>query len=527
MRAESTEINTGSAEAILGAAVLAMRRLTEEASWERVVPEVLARLGEAAGVSRVFIFENTPLEEGGIGMSERFEWVAPGITATIEDPDNQDFPYSEGYERYVEILGRGGVICGPACDFPEREAAELASDRILSTAYVPIFAGDEWWGYIGFDDCVSERRWEPVEIGALSAVAGIFGSAIYRDQLDFERRRAEAWLQSHIENIPAVTYIEYTNPDHPLGYEEAYVSPQIETMLGYTPDEWLHDEDLSLWAKVVHPDDKARVDEMAAKTSISGEPYVTEYRMRKKDGTWLWVRDEAHLVEGRDDIPPYWHGMIVDITARKEAEEQVAFLAYHDSLTGLANRALFQEMLEPALARARRHNLSVAVLFMDLDDFKQVNDALGHDMGDLLLKKVASRLREATRETDLVARQGGDEFLVMMSDLEPGSEGKDVSGDRDRAVGAAELMAERIHKAMQAQFLLGDHEVNISLSIGISVFSLDASDTRSLLKNSDAAMYESKRARPGGYLVHARASTDALVRPSSARRMRDAGKSQR
>ena len=112
--------------------------------------------------------------------------------------------------------------------------------------------------------------------------------------------------------------------------------------------------------------------------------------------------------------------MIFDITERKRAEEQVAFLAYHDKLTGLPNRALFEEMLETAIARARRHDLGVGVLFLDLDNFKLVNDSLGHHAGDELLRQLAERLRGCTRETDLVARQGGDEFLLLLADLERG-----------------------------------------------------------------------------------------------------------
>jgi diguanylate cyclase (GGDEF)-like protein/PAS domain S-box-containing protein len=455
MRTETSGAGAARTEAILGALALAVKRLSTAVSWDAAAPEVLAGLGLAAGATCVAILENATLKGGGLSLREHSRWVAP-------EPQEPTRPAHAGQPR--------------------------------GSIFVPVLVGERWWGFVRLD-AGRRRVWSPVEAEALRAAAGILGAAIFRDTVDGERRRAEAWLRSHVENIPAVTYIEYTDPDHPLGYAEAYVSPQITTLFGYTQDEWLHDEDLSLWARIIHPEDRAAVDELAARTSATGDPYAAEYRMRTKNGRWLWVRDEAHLVQGEGDVAPYWHGVIVDITARKRAEEQVAFLAYHDHLTGLANRALFEEMLEPALARARRADLAVVVLFMDLDDFKQVNDALGHEMGDVLLKQVAGRLTEVTRETDLVARQGGDEFLVMMPDIDPGAaDGEGVPGP-DRVVDVAELMAERIHGVMRAPFALGDHTVDSSASIGASVFPLDAHDARGLLKNSDAAMYERKKAR--------------------------------
>jgi len=387
----------------------------------------------------------------------------------------------------------GGVLQGPIESLPADEAARLRAEGVRSTAVVPLFVGDMWWGLMVLQDLVAERSWSPIEVEALRAGASIVGAAVDRHRVDADRKVAESRFRSHIENIPAVTYIEYSDPNHPLGYDEAYVSPQITTMFGYTQEEWLHDDDLSLWASVIHPDDRSVVDEIAARTSVTGEPYEAEYRMRRKDGTWVWVRDEAHLVSGEGDLRPYWHGVIVDITARKEAEEQVAFLAYHDHLTGLANRAMFEAMLEPALARARRHRLSVVVLFMDVDEFKQVNDAFGHSTGDTLLAQIADRLRGVTRETDLVARQGGDEFLVMIPDVEASDrEDAEQSGHAERV---AEMMTPRIQEAMNEPFDLGERTVRATMSVGASIFPLDAADARSLLKNSDTAMYENKQGR--------------------------------
>ena len=142
--------------------------------------------------------------------------------------------------------------------------------------------------------------------------------------------------------------------------------------------------------------------------------------MVHEDGTIKWVLEQAYPIDDEDGNPWLIQGVIFDITQRKRAEEQVSFLAYHDKLTGLPNRHLFEEMLDQAIARARRNDTGVGVVFLDLDNFKLVNDSLGHHAGDLLLAQLADRLRNCIRDTDLVARQGGDEFLILLSDLERG-----------------------------------------------------------------------------------------------------------
>jgi predicted signal transduction protein with EAL and GGDEF domain len=234
------------------------------------------------------------------------------------------------------------------------------------------------------------------------------------------------------------------------------------------------------------------------------------------------------IIKDDSGQPLFWQGVMHDISDQKRAEEQIAFLAYHDKLTDLPNRTMFQEMLELALARARRHDLAVAVLYLDLDDFKLVNDSLGHPAGDELLRQVAARLREASRDTDLVARQGGDEFLLLLADLEralwagASDEVRPAPHLAPNALLMAESVASRIHEALQAPFSLGKTEVYISASIGVSVFPLDASDGYSLLKNADAAMYRSKKAGPGGYVVFSKDAADPLIRLSFATRLRKA-----
>src|ERR1039457_6417591 len=167
-----------------------------------------------------------------------------------------------------------------------------------------------------------------------------------------------------------------------------------------------------------------------------------------------------------------------DITERKLAEDRVQYLAFYDDLTGLPNRTLLQDRLTKALADARRQKYKIALLFLDLDRFKDINDSLGHSVGDLLLQEVAERLKRFGRGQDTVARLGGDEFLIMLTHV------KDVSD--------AAVATERLRDAMTAEFVIEGHHLNVSCSVGISIFPEHGADAETLIKNADAAMYGAK-----------------------------------
>jgi diguanylate cyclase (GGDEF)-like protein/PAS domain S-box-containing protein len=324
---------------------------------------------------------------------------------------------------------------------------------------------------------------------------------------------AEAKYRSLVEQIPAVVYLDPVSEDS----DSIYVSPQVHGLIGVTQEEWLTNP--YCWSSHVHPDDLERVFADYREAYNNHLPLNHEYRMLHADGTEKWVLEQAFPVDDENGDPWLMQGVIFDITQRKRAEEQIAFLAYHDKLTGLPNRALFEEMLETALARARRHDLGVGVIFLDLDNFKLVNDSLGHGAGDKLLVDLAERLRGCTRETDLVARQGGDEFLLLLSDLERGA---GVVPGTDASTIVAESVAGRIHDALKNPFDLDGTEFIATASLGVSLFPNDAFDADSLLRNADAAMYQSKRTAPGSYEVFARAGDDPMARLSFSTRLRRA-----
>jgi diguanylate cyclase (GGDEF)-like protein/PAS domain S-box-containing protein len=254
-----------------------------------------------------------------------------------------------------------------------------------------------------------------------------------------------------------------------------YVSPSIKNVLGYAPEE-VHGR--QRWA-FIHPDD---VDLAVAawEAGIAGtEPSAPiEYRAKHADGSWRWVE----VVMGNLLDDPAVEGVVLnirDITERKSAEEALLHQAFHDALTGLPNRALFLDRLGQTLARRERRGSMTAVLFLDLDRFKWINDSLGHAAGDELLNQVSDRLRGAIRLGDSVARFGGDEFVVLCSELD---------GEWE-----AEAIAERIHAALSDQFSVDGRDLTVTASIGIvTTESASGATADSLLRDADAAMYRAK-----------------------------------
>ncbi|MEF8727434.1 MAG: diguanylate cyclase [Accumulibacter sp.] len=216
-------------------------------------------------------------------------------------------------------------------------------------------------------------------------------------------------------------------------------------------------------------------------TILDGRVWSGELVNRRKDGS---LYDEALTISPVTDINgriQHFVAIKQDISERKASEERVQHLAHHDQLTDLPNRALLSDRLAQALAQVRRDRATLALMFLDLDQFKPVNDTLGHDVGDLLLQEVALRLKSCVpRETDTVARLGGDEFVILLAQLE-------------RAMDAV-LVANKVLAALRRPFLIGPHAIAISVSIGITVYPQHGEDVGQLLKNADTAMYYAKKA---------------------------------
>jgi len=218
---------------------------------------------------------------------------------------------------------------------------------------------------------------------------------------------------------------------------------------------------------------------------------------RRKNGETFPIWQTISAVRNDDGEIVEFVALFVDITQRKRSEEEIAYRANYDALTGLPNRNLLVERLGQAMKQARREDSRVAVMFIDLDLFKQVNDTLGHPVGDRLLQAVAERMRLCVRETDTIARQGGDEFVVLLADIE------------DTA--AAGTVADKIIAQASAPFLIDDNEIHIGASIGITLFPDDGLDIETLFRNADLAMYRAKDAGRNNAQFFELAMTTAAV----------------
>ncbi|MDS4020287.1 MAG: EAL domain-containing protein [Candidatus Competibacter sp.] len=248
-------------------------------------------------------------------------------------------------------------------------------------------------------------------------------------------------------------------------------------LIGFTLDE-LSQTGMESWLELLHPEDMQQSSEILER-HFRGELeyYELEARLRHKNGDWVWVLVRGKVTEWQDRKPVRMIGTHIDITQHKRAENRIRYLAHHDPLTDLPNRALLAERAAMALALASRHQNTLAILFFDLDGFKDINDSLGHEAGDVLLKQVAARLKAILREVDTLARLGGDEFIVLLPDV-----GRN---------GAAQV-ADKTLTLLREPVELGGHRLAVTSSIGISLYPHDGASFETLLKNADTAMYRAK-----------------------------------
>lgn len=475
---EMSDQNLRRREAILESVGIAAEKLFRGRSFGESVQQVLKDLGQATGVDRVYIFENHKGELGELLTSQRFEWAADGIEPQIGDQDMQSLSYeTDGFARWPEILGNNGVIRSHVKDLPAGERDFLTSKGILSVLIVPIFLGDEWWGFVGFDETKWEREWSPAEEDALRGAAGILGGAI-------ERRRSERALNQSEARYLAILQDQtdkicrYT-PDGKV----TFANEAFWRYFGVSPAErptyliWTHVEKQDVEAL------RAKIDSLKPKNPTA----VSRARSRRADGELRWqewtergIFDETgQLIEvqavGRD--------VDEEVRLRKQLEENLVKMenqAMTDPLTGLLNRRAIMEHAEAEWQRAQREKRPLSLVLMDVDKLKEINDTYGHLAGDQALSKLAELMRAGTRRYDWVGRWGGDEFLLIL----PGT-------------GAVE--AGNLAERLRLKFKAGKTEVkgihmNMSLGVASSSMADSSKDSlKELMARADRALYQAKQ----------------------------------
>lgn len=328
---------------ILQAVTSAAESLLLNVEWENLIEEVLRQLGVATGSDRVYIFKNDEITKENLGLSLKGEWVAKGVLPNKDLIKDGVCTYDDlGYSRWCKILASGQLLHGEVEELPEAEQENLKKAGVKSFIIAPIFVDQEWWGYIGFDQCRRARSWESVQIDALKTASSIFGAAL----------------------------------------------------------------------------------------------------------------------------------------SRQNAEKKLVFLATHDYLTKLPNRLLFEDRFQLAASRSDRSGDKIAVISLDLDKFKTVNDTYGHPVGDIVLVKAGNRLSRALRSSDTCARIGGDEFGIIAESIHN-------KGDVIKVM-------EKLTRALDAPIQVDGKSIPIRASMGASLYPNQGKDLESILKAADRALYDVK-----------------------------------
>ena len=332
-----------------------------------------------------------------------------------------------------------------------------------------------------------EVRWMRSRVQSARSRDGVLVQMGVVQDVTEEHRAAEqlreqlVFIQRIASRVPGFIYQYRLNRDGSTASVQ-YISEAVREFLGVAPGEVMRDH--GLLAQHVLPEDVPHLRRSAMLSVRRLVPWQSEYRVRMPDGSVRWHMTSA-VPHRESDGAVVSHGFTMDITERKQAEQQIERLAFYDALTSLPNRRLLLDRLQRSIVLGQRTRQQGALLFIDLDNFKDLNDTLGHDMGDQLLIEVARRLVATVRESDTVARFGGDEFVVMLEHL---------SCDSAEAAVQAEGVAEKLLAHVNQPIVLGGRPHYSSPSIGIALFGNERVEVNELLKRADLAMYEAKAA---------------------------------
>ncbi|MFO7987605.1 MAG: EAL domain-containing protein [Desulfatiglandaceae bacterium] len=311
---------------------------------------------------------------------------------------------------------------------------------------------------------------------------GLQGTArdiTHRKQAEQALRASEEKYRLTTENLSELVY-----RSDPETLAPTYVNDTVETIYGYTPQEWLADPEL--WVKSLHQEDKDKVLSRFRSVMADGQGANIEYRIIASDHSVHWVVDKVTPVFDDQGRVSVIIGAMEDITERKKQEQQLEHQAFHDLLTGLGNRAMLLNRVDDMEQQARDHNAKMAMLFMDLDDFKLVNDTMGHTFGDWLLKAFAMRLEGITPEDAVAVRFGGDDFILLTE-----------VADQDAALD----LCRNLRRHLAEPFFYDSYEMFVSVSIGIGLGHPFEPDGMNLLREADTALAEAKKLGKGNYLV--------------------------
>ncbi|MHB8884527.1 MAG: putative bifunctional diguanylate cyclase/phosphodiesterase [Methylovirgula sp.] len=442
------------------------------------IAKTLETVSKVIAVDRMAVLEAPAATNGPPVL--RHVWNAPDVpvkldAALFESPLIRESPDFHGWDR---ALSAGHIVTENVQTTTGDIRKLLDGLGIQSILLVPAQIDGKYWGLVSFDVVKSERQWQGFETEILKMLADLIGNAIQRERYVQELANANRIIQG----TPTILYRLSGEPPFPI----TYVSQNIK-LFGYEPEALTSSP--QLYSSITHPDDLQTVrDGFAMATESYSGPIVFEFRLMTTSGTYRWMENRCTPIRNAAGRLVEIEGIMIDVTERKAAEQKIALLARTDALTGLANRATFIERLRQAFAASRRGVLPFGVLYLDIDRFKDINDTLGHPVGDLLLKATADRLNACIRASDLVARLGGDEFAVLQGEMSDTAD--------------AGTLAAKIRAALAAPYRLAGNELHITASVGISTYGSDITAPDDMLAQADLALYRAKEEGRDQYRFH-------------------------
>ncbi|MFW6028291.1 MAG: PAS domain-containing protein [bacterium] len=464
-------------DALLHAVAVSASEFVSDSSLEEAMPKALELVCRTLQVDRMTVLERPTTDTEAPVL--RYIWQGEDVTFRLD----KEFFETAGLMSPAIVEWLAPLLKGETVLSNLRETTGDLKDMLSglgsqTVLVIPIMIDGKHWGQMGFESCTAERLWADFEIEILQTLGELIANSIRRERYVEEIANANRIIQ----NSPTILYRLRGEPSLPM----LYVSQNI-TLFGHAPADLMASP--HLYKTLIHPDDFTPFSESLTHVFDEGNQRgVSEFRLLTSRGDYRWVENQFTPVRDAAGRLIELEGLLIDITERKAAEAKILHLARTDQLTGLANRATFMERLRQAFAASRRGASAFALLSLDIDRFKEINDTLGHPAGDELLATVAERLRTSVRESDIVARLGGDEFAILQFDLNDGSD--------------AGALAAKIRDALATPVTLSGNVVCITASVGIATYGPEITTPGDMLAQADVALYRAKEEGRDQYRFH-------------------------
>ncbi len=479
-------------DALLHTVAVSASEFVSASSLDDAMPKVLELVCRALQIDRMTVLEQPRTDTEAPVL--RYIWQSEDVTFRL-DKEFFEAPglMSPAIEEWLAPLVKGEIVLSNLQKTTGDVKVMLDGLGSQTVLVIPIMIDGKGWGQLGLESCTAERLWADFEIEILQTLGELIGNSIRRERYVEEIANANRIIQ----NSPTFLYRLRGEPSLPM----LYVSQNI-TLFGHEPADLMASP--HLYKTLIHPDDFPTFSESLASVFDEGNQRgVSEFRLLTSRGDYRWVENQFTPIRDAAGRLIELEGLLIDVTERKAAEAKVMHLARTDQLTGLANRATFMERLRQAFAASGRGASAFALLSLDIDRFKEINDTLGHPAGDELLAAVSERLQTSVRESDIVARLGGDEFAILQFDLNDGSD--------------AGALAGKIRDALARPVSLSGNVVSITASVGIATYApeIAIATPGDMLAQADVALYRAKEEGRDQYRFHTK-ELDERVRAQVA-----------